>query len=99
MVSATPAEPAQNADTRAILNLLADELVLAREQLESLADTLCCDAHVVNKFVIALQTLDSVGQRQAAIAEIIRADDIPATAHANPLEAIHRRLLGAPGSA
>lgn len=92
MASALPQNPVKDADTRRILGLLADELVLAREQLEALADTLCCDTHVVNKFIAALQMLDSVGQRQAAIAEIIRADDIAASAFANPLEAIARRI-------
>jgi hypothetical protein len=85
-----------DATTRVILAQLADELELARLQLESLADTLCTDADVVMKHIAALQTLDSVGQRQAAIAEIIRAGDIVATAQANPLEAIMRRLVQPP---
>jgi len=95
MASELPSPPAREADTHRILGLLADELVLAREQLESLADTLCGDAHVVNHFISALQLLDSVGQRQAAIADIIRADDIAASARSTPLEAIARRLRSA----
>ena len=95
MGTAVHPQPATDADTRRILCLLADELVHARAQLESLADTLCGDAHVVNHYIAALQLLDSVGQRQAAIADIIRAEDIPASARSNPLEAIAKRLRNA----
>lgn len=84
-----------DADTRRILAALAEELMLARAQLEDLADDLCGDAVVVANHIRALQTLDSVGQRQAAIAEIISARDIAGTARANPLEAIMRRIAQA----
>lgn len=79
-------------ETHRLLSALADELLFAREQLEGLAEDLCSDSAVVANHIRALQTLDSVGQRQAAIAEIIRAKDICGTASANPLEAIMRRL-------
>ena len=92
MLEAKPPEMRDDAHTRRILAALADELLLAREQLEGLAEDLCSDSVVVENHIRALQTLDSVGQRQAAIAEIIRADDICETAAANPLEAIMRRI-------
>jgi hypothetical protein len=91
MTDMTPHRPIDG-DAREILAHLADELEFAREQLETLADTLCVDQHVVERHMAALQTLDSVGQRQAAVADIMRARDIVATAYANPLEAIMRRL-------
>lgn len=81
-------------EDRAILALLAEELLSARAQLENLADTLCADETVVTRHMSALQTLDSVSQRQAAIAQIISANDITATARAVSLEAIARRLSG-----
>jgi|KBSSwiStaDraftv2_1062776.scaffolds.fasta_scaffold11586_8 hypothetical protein len=81
-------------EDRAILALLAEELLSARVQLENLADTLCADQAVVTRHMSALQTLDSVGQRQAVIAQIISANDITSTARAVSLEAIARRLSG-----
>ena len=81
-------------DTRLILALLAQELLLGREQLDSLAETLCADPDIVHRHVAALQTLDSVGQSQAAIAQIIQAEDMSTAARTHSLEAIIRRLQG-----
>lgn len=86
-------------DSRRILAALAEELLHARDQLESLAEDLCADEEVVQRHMRALQLLDSVGQRQAAIAEIISSHDIPTTARANSLEAIMRRLAAMPPEA
>lgn len=79
-------------ETREILGRLADELIVASNQLEDLSETLCSDVHVVRNHIAALQLLDSVAQRQTAIAEIIKSAEIVAAARANTLEAIVTRL-------
>lgn len=79
-------------ETREILGRLADELITASNQLEDLSETLCSDEHVVKNHIMALQLLDSVAQRQTAIAEIIKSAEIVTAARANTLEAIMKRL-------
>lgn len=79
-------------EMRKILGRLADELITASNQLEDLSDTLCSDINVVKNHITALQLLDSVAQRQTAIAEIIKSADVVTAARSNTLEAIVRRL-------
>jgi len=82
----------KDSDEARILAALADELDVARGELERLGVALCGDPLVAGRYMAALQSLDHVGQRQAAIAAILRAPDIAAAADGTGLEAIRRRL-------
>lgn len=79
-------------DQRAILALLAAELDDALGQLETLGASLCADIAVVQKHLGELQALDHASQRCAAVAAILRADDILAAVQAAPLETVHDRI-------
>lgn len=75
-----------------LLDLLADELDALRGELERLGVALCADPAVARGHMAALQSLDQIGQRQAAIAEILRAPDRAKAARDVRLEAMARRL-------
>ncbi len=75
-----------------ILALLADELDAARAQLEALGVLLIGDPAVAARHIIHLQALDHVGQRCAAVADILRAADRQAASEAAPLDSIPARL-------
>ncbi|WP_380877752.1 hypothetical protein ACFB49_14110 [Sphingomonas sp. DBB INV C78] len=75
-----------------ILGLLADELDAARATLERLGMALCSNPAVAAQHMAELQSLDDIGQRQAAIATILRAQDISEAAGKITLESICRRL-------
>ena len=79
-------------DLSPLLLALADELDAARHDLEALAATLCADPAIALHHLGALQTIDEVGQRQAATAAILRAPDPLAAAAIVPLEAVRCRL-------
>jgi len=79
-------------DHRRLFAALAQELRGARADLEGLADGLCADEAVVMRHVAALQTLDEVGQRLAAIAQCLDAADPVASARAITLEKLRNRL-------
>lgn len=81
-----------NSDESRILGLLADELDAARATLERLGIALCGNPAVAGQHIHELQALDDIGQRQAAIAAILRAPDIGAAATGATLESICRRL-------
>jgi hypothetical protein len=72
---------------------LAAELHGARAELESLSETLCADPYVVLEHAAALQTLDRVGQLQAAIASLLVAADRPAAVAALGLDRLRERLM------
>ncbi|QTH19975.1 hypothetical protein HRJ34_16585 [Rhizorhabdus wittichii] len=75
-----------------LLALLADELDAARAQLDALGLALADDAELARRHLIELQALDHAGQRCAAIAVILRADDSHAATLDAPLESIAARL-------
>lgn len=75
-----------------LLALLADELDLARDQLEALGLDLIADLETAARHVTALQAIDHIGQRCASIATILRADDAQAATRAAPLEVISTRI-------
>lgn len=77
-----------------LLALLADELDAVRGELERLGVALCENPDVARRHVGDLQSLDHIGQRQAAIASILRAPDRMAASRAAGLESIRRRLDG-----
>lgn len=79
-------------DEHRILALLADELDASRLALEQLGITLCGNPIIAAEHMSELQSLDDIGQRQAAIATILRAPDIQAAANRATLESICRRL-------
>lgn len=79
-------------DENRILGLLADELDASRAALEQLGMALCGNPAVAAGHIAELQSLDDIGQRQAAIAAILRAPDIRAAANNVTLESICRRL-------
>jgi hypothetical protein len=74
-----------------LLALLADELDAARAQLDALGLALADDAELARRHLIELQALDHAGQRCAAIAVILRADDPHAATLGAPLESIAGR--------
>jgi len=75
-----------------LLALLADELDIARAQLEALGVALIGDPLVAARYMAELQALDHAGQRCTSIAAILRAEDRIAAVHAAPLESIPARL-------
>ena len=83
-------------DLTALFRSLADELDAARTDLEALSGSLCADPDIVTRHVAALQTLDDVGQRQAAAASVLRAGDPLAAVAAIPLDAMRARLCAVP---
>lgn len=79
-------------DDARLLALLADELDALRSELEGLGVSLCADPVVARGHMAALQSLDQIGQRQAAVADILRAPDRVEAARDVRLEAMARRL-------
>lgn len=79
-------------DEDGILALLADELDAARGELEQLGLALCGDPDLARRHMGELQSLDHIGQRQMAIAAILRSPDRTVAARDVALEAIRRRL-------
>lgn len=79
-------------DDARLLGLLADELDALRGELERLGVTLCADPAVAREHMAALQSLDQIGQRQAAVAAILRAPDRAEAARNVRLEALAGRL-------
>jgi len=75
-----------------LLAILADELDVARSQLEALGTALISDPVVVKGHITQLQALDHVGQRCASVAAILRSDDLHAASHSATLESIPARL-------
>lgn len=75
-----------------LLHLLADELDALRAELERLGVVLCADPAVARGHMAALQSLDRIGQRQAAVAEILRAPDRAAAVRNVRLESMAQRL-------
>ncbi|MFS0737421.1 hypothetical protein ABC347_10255 [Sphingomonas sp. 1P06PA] len=71
---------------------IADELELAREEIERLGAILCSDARLVTAHMVALQALDMLGQQQLALAKILRSDDPRAAIANTPLETLRSRL-------
>jgi len=74
-----------------LLALLADELDLARGQLEALGLDLIADLETAARHVTALQAIDHVGQRCASVATILRGEGVTAD-RAAPLETIVQRI-------
>jgi hypothetical protein len=54
-----------------LLNRLADELLYARRMVEHMGDTLSNDPAVIARHMVALQTVDVVGQMLGHIAKVI----------------------------
>ncbi|AGH48292.1 MULTISPECIES: hypothetical protein [Sphingomonadales] len=79
-------------EDRRILRLLADELDAVCGRLERLGGVLCDNITLNAELIVELQALDDIGQRQAAIARILRAADLPQAAQGITLESIRRRL-------
>jgi len=75
-----------------LLALLADELDIARVQLEELGMTLIGDAFVAIRYLTELQALDHIGQRCTSIAAILRSGDRIAAGRNATLESIPARL-------
>lgn len=81
--------------SRSMCLQFAEELQVARDEIERLGGALCADPAVVTRHMTALQALDLVGQRQLALAMVLRAPD-PATAIAAiTLEDLRVRLQSA----
>lgn len=75
-----------------ILALLAEEFDAVRAELERLGMALCVDPETARRHIHDLQALDHIGQRQAAIAAILRSPDRVAAAGDARLEAVRQRL-------
>ena len=85
----TPA-PGQTAD---LLRLrLGEELDYARRLIEVTGDTLSGDPIAVSRHLVALQSLDIVGQMLTHIAAIIRSDDPTAAVEAIGMGDLKARL-------
>ncbi len=82
------------ADDRLIASLAA-ELEAMRAELEELGAVLCGDVDVVRRHMVALQALDELGQRAAAIADVLRADDRVNAVRLVPLAGLAARLAAA----
>ncbi|GGB40505.1 hypothetical protein GCM10011380_32480 [Sphingomonas metalli] len=80
-------------DLRHLLDGVAAVLEAARDDLERLAGTLCADADIALRHMAALQTLDRVGQCQAEVASMLRAEDPTAAADAIGVEGLRARLI------
>ena len=80
------------AEDARLLTLLADELDALRAELEGLGVALCADPAVARGHMAALQSLDQIGQRQAAIADVLRASDRVEAVRGVRLEALAQRL-------
>lgn len=76
----------------ALRRKLADELENARADLERLGAVLCEDAALTVRHMTALQSLDMIGQKQMAIAAILRATDPESAVASSPLESLRLRL-------
>jgi len=79
-------------DQRQLLAALAEELDIARAQIEALAAELCADIDVLGRHIDGLQLLDHAGQRCATIADILRSADVRASGRRAPLESIAQRF-------
>jgi hypothetical protein len=71
-----PPLPKAQVPTDDVLRLrLADELEFARRMIETMADALSADRHVVVRHMVTLQSADIVGQILGHVANIIRSSD------------------------
>ena len=55
---------------------LAEELEYSRRMLDALGDSLSSDPLIVKRHVVAMQSLDIVGQMLGHLAEVIRSSDV-----------------------
>lgn len=81
-------------DNLPVLQAIADELEASRLCLEQLGLVLCGDPHLVQAHLPALQGLDELGQRQACLAQLLRASDMRAAIAGIPLDALRDRMTG-----
>jgi hypothetical protein len=54
---------------------LAEELEYARRMIETMGDTLSSDPHLVVRHMVALQSVDIVGQILGHVANVVRSSD------------------------
>lgn len=80
------------ADIPAVLAAVAAELDASRQCLEQLGLRLCTDPDLAQAHLPALQGLDELGQRQACLAQLLRAADMRAAIAAIPLDSLRARL-------
>lgn len=59
---------------RGQLEVIARELAALAADIETLGAELCADPAVVSKHATSLQAVDLIGQRQRALAEMLRAE-------------------------
>ena len=75
-----PPRPPAPDTTDDVLNLrLADELDYARRMIDSMGDELSADSAMVMRHMVALQTIDVLGQMLGHIAAVVRSSQPEAT--------------------
>lgn len=70
----------------ATLRVFADLLRSIGERTEQIGTVLCADPNFIGEHIMLLQEIDSLSQRQVAIAEMLESDDLDQSLRACRLE-------------
>lgn len=79
-------------DNLPVLQAVAEELEATRLCLEQLGLILCRDPRLAHAHSAELQQLDELGQRQACLAQLLRAADMHVAAACIPLDALRESM-------
>lgn len=79
-------------------SLIADEMDLARDALESVITALCADNEIVDRHLVTLQAIDEISQRHENLARLLRSARTESDLASISLDSLRMRLMAARGT-
>jgi hypothetical protein len=93
-----PFGPSRAPEAEPMSSLIADEMDLARDALESVITALCADNEIVERHLVTLQAIDEISQRHENLARLLRSARTDADLASISLDSLRMRLMAARGT-